>query len=284
MDEQKFDPYEYYASYPTKVISRPGYPARAAFKATLMWKLYGSELHRRLGEINTYADIGGCFGFAANAMVFHIAQCQGRRPQTTIFEIASDFVMIGKQLFPDVHFIEAEFESGADASDVFDLVTLFDVLEHLVDPESLLRCVAARSRYVLLKTPMETTGSWRGARPLGQGGDAHPDGHIQFFSPGSYEALLKRGGLDIIKSRLLPTVVPLGARLALVPERLAQPSSGPVAVVKRCLRGAVRAVHLGMPALLFGGVRRIVGGGTHLCLCRSRQAGPDTRESPSPQP
>jgi hypothetical protein len=237
-----------------------------------MWKLYGSELCRRLGAINTYADIGGCFGFAANTMAFHIAEYQGHRPQATIFEIASDFVKIGRQLFPDLHFVEGEFESWAGTPGSFDLVTLYDVLEHVIDPESLLRCVAARSRYVLLKTPMETTGPWRDARPLSEGGDAHPDGHIQFFSPKPYEALLERCGLDVLKSRLLPTVVPLGARLALVPERMAKPSSGPVAIMKHCFCDAVRAIHLGMPAFLFKGVRKIIGGGTHLCLCRSRQA------------
>ncbi|MBN2133506.1 MAG: class I SAM-dependent methyltransferase [Sedimentisphaerales bacterium] len=284
MDEPKFDPYEYYASYPVKVIGRPGYPARAAFKGALLWKLYGRELRRRLGDINTYADIGGCFGFAANAMAFHVARCQGRPPQTMVFEIASDFVNIGKRLFPDVHFVEAEFGSWTGAPKVFDLITLFDVLEHLVDPEALLRCVAARCRYVLLKTPMETTGRWRGSRPRAEGGEAHPDGHIQFFSPGSYEALLDRCGLDLVRSRLVPTIVPLGARLALVPESLDAPSPGPTAAVKRYVRAGVRTVHLGMPAWLFRIVRGVVGGGTHLCLCRSRRVGPGASDSSSVKP
>ncbi|UCD49815.1 MAG: class I SAM-dependent methyltransferase [Phycisphaerales bacterium] len=275
MSGQEFDLEAYYASYPARIIERPGYPARAAFKSGLMWRLYGRELRRRLGDVTTYADIGGAFGFAANALAFHMAKGQSRPPQTVIFEIVPAFVAMGQQLFPTCHFVQSKFEDWTGEPRLFDLISLFDLLEHLVDPETLLRAAAARGRYLLLKTPMETTAPWLGSRPLAQGGAAHPDGHIQFFSPKPYEAMLDRCGLEILKTRLMPTVVPIGARLALIPERLGEPVPEGMARIKRHLRAVARTVHLGMPACLFRFARAIIGGGTHLSLCRSRLVDPD---------
>ncbi len=63
---QRFDPQEYYSSYPSRVILRPGYPARAQYRSTLLWNLYGHIIINSLGSINTYADI---FGFGANVNV-----------------------------------------------------------------------------------------------------------------------------------------------------------------------------------------------------------------------
>lgn len=85
MNEKIFDPMQFYSSYPNKVIGRPGYPARAAFKSTLLFDLFGNQLFCKMDKISTYADIGGCFGFGANAMGFHIAKRQGVLPRILVF-------------------------------------------------------------------------------------------------------------------------------------------------------------------------------------------------------
>lgn len=157
-----FNPEEFYESYPAKAMLRPGYPARAQFKSTLMWNLFGEYVLRQIGRIQSYADIGGCFGFGANSMAFHISKSQGDYPVTKVFEIAPDFIKLGKQLFPYIDFVQGDFKEWNHEPKVFDLITLFDTIEHIVDPHTFLRAVASHSKFALLLTPMETSGEWRG--------------------------------------------------------------------------------------------------------------------------
>ena len=266
MNDVDFDPIKYYDSYPTKVIGRPGYPARAAFKSALLWKLYGERLLAELKQINSYADIGGCFGFGANAMAFHIFQRQGVRPRTAVYEISPGFVEIGKALFPEIEFIQRNFAAETGSAEIHDLVTLVDVVEHIVGPDAFLQSVATRARYVMLKTPMETTGDWRGNKPPALKGEEHPDGHVNFFSPAAYEKLLRTNGLDIIDSDLLSSIIPVQAEMALIPES-PQPSFRQlVGSPKRLVAMALRK----LPGVSWQLKRKILSGGEHLCLCRSR--------------
>ena len=265
--KREFDPGRYYKSYPRKVISRPGYPARAAFKSTLMFGLYGHYLFEKMDEITNYADIGGCFGFGANAMAFHISQRQGRLPKSVVFEISKEFVKIGSILFPHIEFIEGEFSKSTKDCEHFDLVTLFDLVEHVLDPESLLRQVASRSRYVMLLTPMETTGEWRGNKaPINQG-ENHEDGHINFFSPSAYETMLKMSDLDILESRLIKTIGSPRARKILFPEQ-----ADPVGLFKtmKSPKKLLWWVLREFPWVPWKLKQKITGGGAHICIWRSR--------------
>lgn len=276
MSTDAFDPVKWYASYPGKVIRRPGYPARAAFKSTLMFSLYGRRVLSEIKEVGSYADIGGCFGFGANSMAFHISQRQTTEPHTVVFEISPDFVTMGQMLFPHITFIEGQFSQSHGAPSPFDLVTMFDVLEHVVDPGALLEEVAARSRYTMLMTPMETSGEWRGNRPPASQGAAHHDGHINFFYPAAYETLLRSSGLDILESSVIRRVMPFNAWLALCPE-----DRKPLSLLDKLRRpkklmrmlaepGRLLRQLLECPCIPFPLARRLVGGGYHVCLCKSR--------------
>ena len=267
MNSKNFDHLQFYKSYPHKVIMRPGYPARAVFKSTLMFTLFGKYILNEIGTISNYADIGGCFGFGANAMSYQINKVQGTLPKTLVFEISSDFVTIGKQLFPHINFIQSEFNEWQGDINYFDLITLFDVVEHILEPDLFLRKVSLRSKYILLKTPMETSGELRGNKPPVEQGDKHGDGHINFFTPRSYEKLLNNCNFDIIKSRLLPTIVPRGTEAILCPDN--EPPLGFTALMKRP-KTFLRKVVTNFPGVPFKLKRLIVGGGDHICLCKSR--------------
>lgn len=255
---QKFGPREYYSSYPSKIILRPGYPARAQYKSTLLWNLYGSMIIRSLGSISTYADIGGCFGFGANAMAFHIYRYQKNYPNTKVFEISSDFITIGKQLFPYIDYIQDDFCSWKGTPEVFDLITMFDIIEHVPDPISILSVVANRSKFALIKTPLETNGDWFGGKPPIEQGSEHIDGHVNFFTPKTYRKLLQKSGFEIISEKCIPSFIPSDALDILVPEEQS----------KLTLKKIVRIL-LDKKIIPYYLMRKIYGHGEHLCLAKS---------------
>lgn len=254
-----FDPLVYYKSYPSKVILRPGYPARAQYKSTLMWDLYGKQIMRSLGRINSYADIGGCFGFGANAMAFHISKLQGKYPKTKVFEISSDFIEIGRQLFPYIEFVQESFIREKPSKEIFDLVSMFDVIEHIPCPESFLLSASNRAKFALLKTPMETGGDWFGAKPPTKQGNEHPDGHINFFTPRDYIKLLTNNGWELVSGKSIFSIVSQSNRQVLVPEDQYQKSPLKRIGINLLYRGFV-------PNYLR---RNILGLGDYICLVKS---------------
>jgi SAM-dependent methyltransferase len=287
INEHAFDPSEFYMEYPSKVINRIGYPARAVFKSTWMWLLYGETIIKEIDTIDTYADIGGCFGFSANAMAFYIAKRQGTCPMTYVFEISSAFIEIGQMLFPRIEFINADISKVDDGLGIFDLITLFDVVEHLRDPLEFLNSIASRSRYLMIKTPMETSGEWRGNHPPEKQGAAHEDGHINFYTPKTYERLLRDSDLEIISSQVIRTIVPNGGEIYLCPEHYDfKVSRFPMLLGKNVSYSVIRPgivnpmknpkqflsiILRRLPVLSWRFKRRLFGGGDYVSLCRSRK-------------
>ena len=260
-DESDFDPVKFYESYPQKVILRPGYPARAQYKSTLMWNLYGKKIISSLVKIRSYADIGGCFGFGANAMAFHIKNYQEEYPKTKCFELSSDFIKIGKILFPYIDFVQCDILNYEGSKDPFDLVTMFDVIEHIPDPESFLSGISDRARFALLKTPMETCGDLFGAKPPVKQGYEHSDGHISFFTPKKYLKLIDKTGWDLIDGIFVRSIVNLSNYRVLKPE-----SEVPNQLIKKTLYYLLLS-----DIIPYYFIRKILGGGDHLCLIKSRK-------------
>jgi len=233
-----------------------------------MWSLFGKTLIQEIGHIESYADVGGCFGFGANAMAFHIAQSQPYAPKTKVFEIAEGFIALGSQLFPDIEFVQQDFTKPEDQSQVYDLITMFDVIEHIENPADFLKRVSTRARFLLLKTPMETSGAWRNDKPLAAGGSNHPDGHVNFFTPSSYLGMLSECGIDVVESKLLHTIIRPSLNMALNPEGIDIARTR-----KRTLRsllGSIARSIIDNDLIPYEYFRFYWGAGDHLCLARSR--------------
>ena len=259
MKNSEFNPNRFYATYPAEVISRPGYPARAQYKSTMMWDLWGHKIMEYLNyNCKSYADIGGCFGFGANALAYQISCSQGAYPKTKVFEIVPEFCRIGKQLFPDIDFIQEDFCSYRGDPDTFDLITLFDIIEHIPDPEVILSRIAKKTKLVLIKTPMETGGDLFGAKPPKKQGYEHPDGHINFFTPYEYLNLLNKSGFDIICGKFVKSIVPFGTNRILLPES---------PLVKSFIKKILIFGYYYTPYAI---TRKIIGRGNHICLAKSR--------------
>jgi hypothetical protein len=268
MEHMEFNPDQFYETYPTVVILRPGYPARAQYKSTLLWDLWGDQIMDYVDQnCQDYADIGGCFGFGANSMAYQIFCSQGKYPKTKVFEIVPEFINIGKQLFPYIDFIQEDFSSYDGDPDVFDLITMFDIIEHIPNPDAFLSRVAKKTKLVLIKTPMETSGDWLGAKPPKKQGHEHPDGHVNFFSPFEYLEILKRNGFEVISGKFVKSIIPKGATRILDPEatRIFDPESGSEKVSYK-KRGLYFLRHWAP----FPITRRIFGGGDHICLAKTR--------------
>lgn len=266
MDEldKQFDPEKYYSSYPCRVILRPGYPARAQYKSTLLWKLYAKKMLNSMDKIDSYADIGGCFGFGANSMAFHISQHQGYYPETKVFEISDDFITIGKKLFPYIDFINDDFSSWKGSPEIFDLISMFDVIEHISDPLSFLSSAANHFKFALLDTPLETSGEWFGGKPPNKQGSEHEDGHINFFTPSAYQQILASSGFELIDGKIIHGIVPPFARDVLVPESMLNARTRDYPTIKRL--GRIVINNDIFPVYLR---RKIFGGGNHIGLFRS---------------
>jgi hypothetical protein len=181
-----FNVADYYSQYPSRVISRPGYPTRAVFKAYLAWSIFKDILVGLPGGLNRVADVGGCFGFGLNAFLFHGKRILGTELYGDVYELGEDYRRIGSLLFPKINFVGTDF-TKVELGHPYDVALFFDLLEHIPDVNGFLAAASARTRYAIVKTPLETT--WlndrliaQGRRPPIKSGAEHEDGHVHFFT------------------------------------------------------------------------------------------------------
>lgn len=100
-------------------------------------------------EITTYADVGCGSGAATVAVAEGLLQVGCQVTTVLGYDVSPH---VGVLEHPRVTFVHEDF---ATAGQTVDLVTLFDVVEHVPDPAGFLRQVAARARYVGLHIPLD---------------------------------------------------------------------------------------------------------------------------------
>lgn len=139
----------------------------------------------------------------------------------------------------------ARFEDVTLPPDSFDAVCLWDVLEHVPDPEAFVaRAVAALRPGGLLALNVPNLQSWI-ARALGRRWPLLLPEHLFFFSPASLRLLLGRNGIAEPELRLHPVFFGAG----FVVRRLAQHGVPGAGLVDRALgSGSLR--HLPIPLLM----------------------------------
>ena len=99
----------------------------------------------------------------------------------------------------------------------FDVVLCGDVLEHLRDPWSALRALAALGGRVVLSVP--NVAHWTGRRAMARGRFPYAEHglfdrtHLRFFTRASARDLAERAGLRVVQERFAPAPVPMQARL-----------------------------------------------------------------------
>lgn len=107
---------------------------------------------------------------------------------------------------------DASFPANPDGR--FDIITMFDFIEHVRDPEDVLRCARLRLNpggVLLLTTPRVGSISWR---LMGPHWFHYVSEHLWFFSPASVRALLGRNDFHSVEVQSATKAVAVGYALA----------------------------------------------------------------------
>lgn len=158
-------------------------------------------------------DVGCATGYLAAELARRGCRVTGVEADPVAAESARgpcEHVVVG-----DVEDARCRQELGALAP--FDVVLCGDVLEHLRDPWSTLRALAALGGLVVLSVP--NVAHWTGRRALLRGRfpyAAHglfDRTHLRFFTRASARALAEGAGLTIVDERFAPAPLPLQAHV-----------------------------------------------------------------------
>jgi len=171
-----------------------------------MKKALVPHFKRRLRAINNYFPSRGHlldFGCAAGYFL-EVAQADGW--QVAGVELAQEMARQASQRLgePIVSSI------GDLAGDSFDVITLWEVIEHLPRPLTELRRLRERLRpggLLMLSTP--NTGHWQAQREPEAWGGCRPPWHLIFFTAHTLEDTLRRAGFEHINIRRVSLLPPL---------------------------------------------------------------------------
>jgi hypothetical protein len=99
-------------------------------------------------SVQTICEIGGGEGIVLNS----IGQMLNA-DKLVNYELSSRFCEVGQRTYADIQFKNTEF--GLD-DDLYDIIILSDIVEHVEDENKLLEAVSKRCRFALFKMPIET--------------------------------------------------------------------------------------------------------------------------------
>jgi 2-polyprenyl-3-methyl-5-hydroxy-6-metoxy-1,4-benzoquinol methylase len=138
-----------------------------------------------------------------------------------------------RRLCPEAVFVSGPMEEAAFPAESFDVITLWDVLEHVRSPAETLQSVRrwlAPEGWLFLNLP--NADSWI-AKRMGRHWVLLLREHLWYFSPSTLERLLRENGFELIQTR--PNFVRFS--VANIAGRLSQ-YPGPLGSLSRSLAGA----------------------------------------------
>jgi SAM-dependent methyltransferase len=133
---------DYYATHKDPEQDSP-------FKVEAFLKVWRQVSREREIHVRSYADVG-CGGGGVANLVGQRLRADGETLHTVTGYDVSPHVLCLRHEGVRFH-----FEDFCQADTHYDLVTLFDVMEHVPDPVSFLKEVAARCNFIALHIPLD---------------------------------------------------------------------------------------------------------------------------------
>lgn len=166
----------------------------AGFKAREFAKLLASNPDL---DIRTLADVG-CGSGALTIATVRLMQQAGRQlTSASAYDVSPH---IKSLRHPFIRFVHGDF---TESHEFVDLVTLFDVVEHVPDPTTLLKQVARHTSFICLNIPLDASLDLS-LRDLWRGNLRDP-GHLIILDPAGALNLLAFAGLRVIDYRYTPS-------------------------------------------------------------------------------
>jgi SAM-dependent methyltransferase len=191
--------------------------------------------------ISTMADVGCGSGAATIAVLTRMTELGFKLSEVVGYDVSPHVVALQH---PQVRFVHEDFVAGEGC---FDLVTLFDVVEHVPDPVAFLRQVSQRAGFLGLHIPLDDSLNC-GARDLYRQTLKNP-GHLIALDTASALNLLAFAGLRVVDYEYVFAF---------------QAPSGHATVLSKCLYPVRAALAALSPWLL----AKTLGGVSLIALCR----------------
>lgn len=163
----------------------------AAFKAATFVSLLRRAIDLGTWPVHSYADVGSGSGDAARLVAKGLRDAGSPLVTATGYDVSPHI----QHLPPadGVQYVNADFASAGEA---VDLVTLFDVIEHVPEPSEFLKRIARRCRIVGLHIPLDDSVN-TAFRDLFRHKVKDP-GHITFMDGVTALNLLAGAGLRVL--------------------------------------------------------------------------------------
>ncbi|MEQ8660163.1 MAG: class I SAM-dependent methyltransferase, partial [Gammaproteobacteria bacterium] len=188
---------------PSFAAIRAGYDAaysagytRKADKKLARARRRVARVRRRQGVPGRWLDVGCSAGFVVRAAADAGYDAHG-------VDIEHDGIAWGRQQLGLANLREGLLDEQGYAAASFDVISLYDVIEHVPDLNAFVAELArllAPGGVIDLGTP--DLGHWRVPRPLARWGELKPSEHLYYFNRTTLARLLARHGLVIEHVRL----------------------------------------------------------------------------------
>jgi 2-polyprenyl-3-methyl-5-hydroxy-6-metoxy-1,4-benzoquinol methylase len=168
------------------------YRGLAEINARYMWTFFAKHYLQKPDQGGRLLDVGCATGA-------FLAEAQRSGWTCTGLELSSDAVKVARGEF-GVNALQGDLSTGALTPDSFDFVTMWHVLEHLIDPADAIRrvtqlLVSGGKLYIELP-------NWNSLGRVAKGAawsQLRPPEHINFFTPRSLIALVSGAGLRVAR-------------------------------------------------------------------------------------